>query len=297
MSLEWAERVRDLRARLGLNQHELANVFNIDHAQVSQWETAVLEPTLCWQRLLQFLNDCTSSALQFFERRPWTEGATSWSEKVEGVLRALDWNQSQLASFLGIHRHSVYAWLNDREIGDPCYQILVSLLEFYSGVDVKEWPAGLHVEAKDVVSAERVKLLRLSLALTQQNFGNILHVGGNTASRWETGQRAPDWSSNILIRVMETYPRSVDLIEKVPWTDERISQKRAREIRNFLGMTRLELAKLLGTSEHRITFYEQDGVDPAPATLIYTLLEQHSDDFIPLIENLSNPGGQACPIW
>ena len=46
---------------------------------------------------------------------------------------------------------------------------------------------------------EEIKGLRKSLGLTQREFGDLLQVGGKTATRWETGRGRPSRSLNVLL--------------------------------------------------------------------------------------------------
>lgn len=298
MSLEWAEKVRNLRKRLGLTQKELADLLDTVFQVIGAWERTVTEPTLCYQRILQFLDDCTSSAIQFLQQRPWeNETGSSWKDKLEDILERLDWSQRQLAQFLGVTDATIGGWLNEEYPPQTCYQILVALLESIADTDPKAWPSGLHVETRDVITSERIKLLRLALGLTQVKFGNILHVNFSTVSKWEVGGNPPEWASNLLLKVMETYPRAVELIERIPWNDEQISGERAAKIRQSLGANTLELAKLLGGNETTLDVYERRGIPASSPVLVYLLLEKYPEEFISYIEGLSSPGGHACPVW
>lgn len=297
MSLELAEKVKGVRQSLDLSQREFANLLSINHSQIAEWEVGSEEPTICWQRIIQFLEDCTSSAMNFLQGRPWLEDHRTWGDQITEVLQSLDWTQEELATFLGIYSRTIRSWTKSLDLPDHCYQIMISLLSIYSDVDRKDWPSGLYVEPVDVVTSERIKLLRLSLSMTQLQFANVLHTQRRTVGKWEDRSRTPEWGSNLLLRVIETYPRSLDILEQIPWGDEQVSADRAVEIRNSLGMTQLELAHFLGTTQKTIGLYEREGIGGDSQTLVYLLLENYPEEFFPLVENLPNPSGQACPIW
>lgn len=298
MNLEWAERIRELRKTLGLTQEEFAELLDISKDYVRQLETGRYEVILCWQRIIQFIHDCTSNALGILRQKPWLEG--NMAGRVQGILEALDWTQDQLAVFLGIRGERVSEWINYQEPMQACYGILLALLEIYSGVDRKQWPPSLYFEPEDSIGRERIRLLRLSLCMTQSQFGNVLHVSRNTVTNLETGGRSPGWCTNLLLRVIETYPKAVDLFGQIPWGDERVSPGKARHVRESIGLTQLELAHFLGASLTVIKSYENEieGVkEPGCPTLVYLLLEKYPDEFTYFVEGLSSPGGQACPIW
>lgn len=300
MSLEFAEKVRGIREGLGLNQYEFADLLDVTRPHVSMWESLAIEETSCWERIIQFLIDCPSSALQFLREKPWVDEGKAWPDRIMNLLKVLNWRAVDLVEFLEIYETSFQDWISGRKI-DTCYQITMSLLEVYSSVDPKEWPAALHVETPDVITRERIRLLRLSLGKTQAQFGDLLHVANSTISGWENGHDTPVWSANLLLRMLETWPRSVDLLEKIPWDDTIITPEAAFRTRESLGLTGLELARLLGTSA--ATIYNKNekkglaGKNRGPAILVYRLLQEYQDEFLSYVQGLSSPGGQACPIW
>lgn len=302
MSLEWAERVRALRKSLDLTQMEFAELLDITDSQVSQWERAALSPTLCMQRIFQFINDCTSNALSFLSKKPWQETEVEWGDRIEVVLKALNWSQEQLATFMGVTENAVNRWKVYGHQIDICNRILISLVEVYSDVDRKEWPPGLYFEPEDIITPERIKLLRQSLALTQRQLASFLHMtGGSAVCQWESGEQSIGWCANLLLRIVETFPRAADLLHNIPWDDEELSAGRIRQIRMSLGLTMLELSHFLGSTSAVISYYEKNGLkgrkELGCPKLVWLVLEKYPEEFISFVEGLSNPGGQACPVW
>lgn len=298
MSLEFAEKVRSVRESLKLNQQDFAGLLEISPATVSKWESLGKEGTSCWERIIQFIIDCPQSALEFLQRKLWANEAKAWPERITQLRETLGWSVIDLTDFIGIDYNTVGVWMRGGNI-KTCDQIMMSLLEVYSEVDKKEWPPALHFEAPDVVTEERVRLLRLSLGKTQVQLGNMLHVARNTVSRWENGVDAPGWSANLLLRMIETWPRSVELLERIPWDDGIITPEVAVRIRESLGLTLLEMAHLLGASQG-IAVYEHEGIADLKAgssILVYRLIQEYQEEFLHYIRGLSSPGGQACPIW
>lgn len=300
MSLEFAEKVRGVRENLGLSQREFADLLETAPSLVSQWESLKDEETSCWERIIQFIIDCPQSALEFLQRKPWANETKAWPDRIRQLKEVLGWSRVDLADFLGIYDSSIAHWLRDESI-NPCHQITMSLLEVYSEVDPKEWPPALHFGTPDVITEERIRLLRLSLGKTQAQLGNILHVTQAAVSQWEKGRGSPVWSANILLRMLETWPRSVELLERIPWDDGIITPEAARRIRESLGLTVLEMANLLGTSMTVMTGRsEYEGITnkkSGSSILVYRLLQEYQEEFLHYVRGLSSPGGQACPIW
>lgn len=289
----WADRIKLLRESLHLTQEEFAELIGASNQLVSQWETGKQGPTLCWERILQFMEDCPSGAETF--RRFSGDTEIGW-DRVQALLRKLGWDVRELAEFVGTYPTAIGYWEQGRPIGS-CAETLILLLEVYSDTAVGSWPPALYAKRRDTISPERVKLLRLSHAMKQSQLADILHVDRSTITKYERGVE-PSWCANLLLRVIETFPRAVDLLAQVPYTDEVISAERAQAIREQFCLTQLQFSHLLGSTVEAISHTERLGVrDPGCPTLIYLLLEKYPDDFIPLVEGLSSPGGQACPIW
>lgn len=299
MSLEFADKVLGVRKFLGLNQNDFADLLGITPALVNMWERLHAEETSCWERVIQFLIDCPSSALEFLRQKPWANEGGAWPDRITQLREMLGWSMVDLADFLGIHEGSLHPWMNGENIA-ICYQITMSALEVYSSVDPKEWPSALHFEAPDVISEERIRLLRLSLGKTLAQLGNILHVTGQAVGRWERGVVYPVWSANLLLRMLETWPRSVELLERIPWDDRIITPEVAFRIRTSLGLTGLEMAHLLGASKELIhSIYEVAGIAgkrTGSAILVYRLLEEYPEEFLSYVQSLSDPSGQACSV-
>jgi DNA-binding transcriptional regulator YiaG len=297
MSLEFAEKVRGIRESLGLDRHQFADLLDISFGAVRDWEETRKEPDHCWERVLQFIIDCPSSAVATLSKRPWIDETRDWSERVKDLLGRLDWTYERLGEFASVAPNSVVNWVGGiKKNLLTCHQISLSLLEIYADVDPKEWPPAIYLPEEDIITPERIKLLRQSLAMRQRDLANLIHMK-NTHS-WETGSAKPGWCANLLLRIIETFPRAVDLLGKIPWGDQSLSPARAIEIRSVLGFTTLEFSRLLGASQPTIHNYEYGRNKPSScAVLVYQLLEQHPKEFLSYAEGLSNPGGQACPIW
>lgn len=297
MSLEFSEKVRGIREAFGLTQKELAEILGIDRSVIAGWETLAYKAADCWERVIQFLIDCPSSALSVLRQKPWVNDQIGWPDRIINLRQTLGWTRDRFGEFLSTHGETLNRWIHGSSI-EPCYQILMALLEIYSGIDPKEWPPALYLPEEDIITPERIKLLRLGFGMKQSQLANLIHVTSSIISTWETGHGKPGWCANLLLKMLETYPRAADLLEKMPWGDDRISPERAMQVRTSLGLTRLEMAHLLGATSFTINTYEDLGDRGADCgILVYQLLEQHAEEFISYIKDLSSPGGQACPIW
>lgn len=295
MSLEFAEKVRGVRESLRLNQQEFAELLGVTNSRVSSWETSSFHETKCWDRVLQFLVDCPESAVRFLLDRPWDQ--TNPEEVRQRLLGKLGWTNRRMTEALGMypgsHIHISHPGLS------ICTKILLSLLEVYAEVDQKDWPAALHFETTDIITRERARLLRLSLGIKQSQLGNLLHIDNSTISGIEN-DKVPGWCTNLMLRILETYPRAVGLFEAIPWDDEAVSPEMAVEIRNSLGLTQLEFSRLLDVGHDLMGNYEKYGLSGKKkgcAILVYKLLRQYPEEFLSYVQGLSSPGGQACPIW
>lgn len=59
------------------------------------------------------------------------------------------------------------------------------------------------------VPAYRVKRIRQSLNLSQEEFARLVHVGTATIRNWEQGRRHPDGAAIALLTAIENDPENV----------------------------------------------------------------------------------------
>lgn len=297
MSLEFSKKLQEARNLLGLSRSQFSSLIDVSDSTILRWEMATKDPHHCWERIIQFILDSPSFAVQILGQKPWITGV-AWSERVGSLRQKLGWTDERLAEFLRIAGPKpIFSWLRGGEIAQ-CHQIMLSLLEIHSDLEQEDWPPALRFPEGDIITPERVKLLRQGLVMTQSDLGNLLHVDRSSVSNWETGNSPPGWCVNLLLRIIETFPRAVDLIEKIPWTGEALSPEKAERVRSKLGLTGHELCRLLSMDLMSAFEYERGGrVKTDCITLVYDLLDQYPEEFIEYIQGLSNPGGRACPIW
>jgi DNA-binding transcriptional regulator YiaG len=298
VSLEFSDKLRSIREAFGLNISEMADLLGVSRTSIYNWESLLQEPSSGWERVIEFIVDCQASAKTFLDRRSWIDDGRPWPKRITDLLEKLDWSYDRLAEFLNVNMSTLSSWINSRHSIEGGSLIAIALLELYSDIDPKEWPAALYFSEEDVIAPERVKLLRQGLGLTQRALGNLLHTTQAGVSTWETGSHGIGWCGTLLLRILETFPQSADLFEKIPWGDEYLSAKQATQIRLNLEFSQMGLGRLLRTGPHTIRKYESGEYKATDCgALVYQLLEQYPEEFIRYIQGLSSPSGQACPIW
>lgn len=290
----WADRINALLENLNLSNKEFAALLQISGTVVWRWATGRREGGFCWERVIQFLEDCPSGVDTL--RRLDLDG--HWPTRIEELLHRLGWDGQDLVEFFNSYNDLIFRWRHGGGI-DPCYRIAMALLEVYADVPKDSWPVAIYTEPHDFITPERIKLLRQSLAMRQSDLASLVHIRGSSISNMETWEKNPGWCSSLLLRILETFPRAADLLSKITQTDERISADRARNVREHLELTPLQFSHLVGLSHGIVNAYERDGLPTRSgcAALVYLLLEQHTEEFVGYIHGLSSPGGQACPIW
>lgn len=114
-----------------------------------------------------------------------------------------------------------------------------------------------------VVNLDRLINLREDADLLQHDMGEILDVTQSNYSRWETGKEiVPFRKLNMLcnyFNVSADYliglSKENKKVNKIELDSKKIG-KRIKEIREKNGVTQVELAKLLNTSQSTISAYE-----------------------------------------
>ncbi len=60
-------------------------------------------------------------------------------------------------------------------------------------------------------TADKIKVLRAELGLSQAKFAAALGVATRTVCHWEQGLRQPDGAVRKLFRILEKYPEMIDV--------------------------------------------------------------------------------------
>lgn len=284
---DWAGRIITLRERLHLTQAELADLLGMSEGLVSTWETNRSWGTGCWEKVIGALErdpEGTSELLLEASGRPVK---ASWPERFKILEDKIGLTNKWLAELLDVHLAPIVTWKNGTMEPSGCEALMFRILEISADSDPETWPTILRLSVRDVLTAERIKVLRQSLMLRQRDLANLLHVTHPQVSMWENNVTGPGWCSNLLLRMMEMMPGpAIDLMERIPWADP-LSAKEVVRIRHEAGFTQIELARLFQADHASITRMERIGSTIRGCNaLVYRLLERYRDEFISLIETV-----------
>jgi putative transcriptional regulator len=64
-------------------------------------------------------------------------------------------------------------------------------------------------DLRDLKRSPRVRIVRMALGLTQEEFANAYGIPVATLRDWEQGRRQPDQASRTLLRLIEIMPEEV----------------------------------------------------------------------------------------
>ena len=65
-----------------------------------------------------------------------------------------------------------------------------------------------------LLSAEEIRAIREQHNLTQAQIANLLRLGANTLSRWESGRNVQSASMDVLLRLVRDVPGTLDYIRR-----------------------------------------------------------------------------------
>ena len=63
-----------------------------------------------------------------------------------------------------------------------------------------------------LLSADQIRAIRERFSLTQKGLARLLHLGGNTISRWESGRNVQTAAMDMLLRLIRDLPGSLDYL-------------------------------------------------------------------------------------
>lgn len=87
MEVSWADRVKELRRKLGLSQQNFAALLGLTAMSVSRWETGRVLPTELSSLLLNLL----SAVIGLHSRKALIEALRRAGPEPESLVRALTW--------------------------------------------------------------------------------------------------------------------------------------------------------------------------------------------------------------
>lgn len=93
-----------------------------------------------------------------------------------------------------------------------CKEIVLRLDEARK---LRERAHDLYRKQFGLLSAEEIRSLRERLTLTQGELGQLLGLGQNTLSRWESGRNVQSVAMDYLLRVVRDVPGTLDYLKKL----------------------------------------------------------------------------------
>ena len=110
--------------------------------------------------------------------------------------------------------------VNGEEVSVPSAQHLRCpkcdevVLRFAESRRLQEDAIALYREKHGLLSADEIRAIRERFGLTQSQLANLLHLGANTISRWESGRNVQTEAMEMLLRLLRDLPGSLDYLRR-----------------------------------------------------------------------------------
>jgi putative zinc finger/helix-turn-helix YgiT family protein len=88
------------------------------------------------------------------------------------------------------------------------------MLRFQDARRLHEDAIAIYRKQHGLLSADEIRAIRERFSLKQADLAQLLHLGGNTISRWESGRNVQTASMDILLRLIRDLPGSIDYLRK-----------------------------------------------------------------------------------
>jgi DNA-binding transcriptional regulator YiaG len=75
-------------------------------------------------------------------------------------------------------------------------------------------PLAIHRKKYGLLSSDEIRSIRERIDLTQAALSKLLHLGGNTLSRWEAARNVQTAAMDILLRLIRDVPGSLDYLRE-----------------------------------------------------------------------------------
>lgn len=108
--------------------------------------------------------------------------------------------------------------INDEEVAVPsashlgCPNCGEIVLRFQDSKRLGEDAIAIYRKRHGLLSADEIRAIRKRFQLTQADLARLLHLGGNTVSRWESGRNVQTAAMDILLRLVRDLPGSLDYL-------------------------------------------------------------------------------------
>lgn len=205
---------------------------------------------------------------------------TAWPDVIARIEAIRGLSVPELARELQLPHVTVWRWAKGNVIPKKEFQErLLELADLPMVSAETEWPP------------LRIKSLRRSLKMSQEELAALLGVTRAAVGSWELGRGHPSACPRRFLSILEKDPQAgfnmitLARVDRGEWTGTRISA-----IREHLGWSRLEMGELLGLSYRTIEDWETYGLPEhveyrGCAKMLFSLLEEQPDELFELLEN------------
>ncbi|MDE7417180.1 MAG: helix-turn-helix domain-containing protein [Lachnospiraceae bacterium] len=212
------ERINELRKTLGLTQQQFADNLKIARGNIAAYEVGKNLPSDAAISLICREFNVNESWLRdgsgdMFKSNDLNRNNLT-NERIKALRKALGLTQQEFADKIGIKRTTIATYESGRNVPIDAVISLICLKFNVNETWLREGFGDMFMNCdtkKDTLIHERIKVLRNTLGLTQQQFANKLSLKRNTIATYEQGKINPsDVSISLLCRefdVNETWLR------------------------------------------------------------------------------------------
>jgi len=88
------------------------------------------------------------------------------------------------------------------------------VLRFADSRRLQEDAIAIYRKKYGLLSADEIRAIRERFGLTQSQLAKLLHLGGNTISRWESGRNVQTEAMEMLLRLIRDVPGSIEYLRR-----------------------------------------------------------------------------------
>jgi putative zinc finger/helix-turn-helix YgiT family protein len=88
------------------------------------------------------------------------------------------------------------------------------VLRFADSRRLQEDAIAIYRKKHGLLSADEIRAIRERFGLTQSELANLLHLGANTISRWESGRNVQTEAMEMLLRLIRDLPGSIEYLRR-----------------------------------------------------------------------------------
>ena len=88
------------------------------------------------------------------------------------------------------------------------------VLRFADARRLQEDAIAIYRKKHGLLSADEIRGIRGRFGLTQRELSDLLHLGANTISRWESGRNVQTEAMEMLLRLIRDLPGSLDYLRR-----------------------------------------------------------------------------------